>query len=528
MKANKKSSKKKSSDHIRDEKSPEELLFIQRNLSLFLASTSDLKEAFYKILEVICQTDCIDSGGIYIVDRRTEDLNLIVHRGLSPEFINTIYYAKGNILHNSPIKKRVPVYTHAGNYEVFKEVMVSEGLHAICMIPVLYGEQLIALMNLASHTYDDIPHNTRNTIETIAMQIGSVIIRLRHDSLVQESQQNLQIFFDTIDDILVISDASGNIIHFNPAAEKISGYSRDELTGMSVYNIFAETEAVNKIFSHISLSDKKIGNFHLITGEGTFIPVETKIAKGTWDNQDAIFSISRDITERKRTEEELSIYRTQLEKLVEERTVELKTILEEKEILLKEIHHRVKNNLQIISSLIYLQISSIEDDTIADILKDSQNRIKSIGLVHEKLYQSENFARIDFKRYIYDLSSYLFSSYHIDVNIIKLNIKVRDIYLNINKAIPCGLIINELVTNALKYAFPAGRKGEISIKFHQTNGKKLILEIGDNGAGLPEDINIETSTSLGLKLVVNLAKQIDGDLYIERETGTIFKIIFPS
>lgn len=163
-----------------------------------------------------------------------------------------------------------------------------------------------------------------------------------------------------------------------------------------------------------------------------------------------------------------------------------------------------------------------------DMLLDSQNRIKSIGLVHEKLYQSKNFARIDFKKYIYDLSSYLFNSYRINMNIILLNINVGDMYLNINKAIPCGLIINELLTNALKHAFTDGRKGKISIKFHRENDNKLILEIRDNGKGLPEGLNIETSSSLGLKLVKNLAKQIDGKLYIERETGTIFKIIFPS
>ena len=114
------------------------------------------------------------------------------------------------------------------------------------------------------------------------------------------------------------------------------------------------------------------------------------------------------------------------------------------------------------------------------------------------------------------------------MNIILLNINVGDMYLNINKAIPCGLIINELLTNALKHAFTDGRKGKISIKFHRENDNKLILEIRDNGKGLPEGLNIETSSSLGLKLVKNLAKQIDGKLYIERETGTIFKIIFPS
>jgi PAS domain S-box-containing protein len=1112
------------------ENSTEQLLILQR----FLASTSNLEEAFYEILNLLCRIHPFDSGGIYLLDELTGDLYLTVHRGLSPEFIKEVSLIKDSSIQIRLLKKGSSVYTHASKYDVYRDLMLSEGLHAIGLIPVLHRGELIALLNLASHKYDDISNTTSHTVEIIASQIGSVIIRLRNDKLLKESQMNLQLFFDTMDDFLIIADLNGNILHFNPVMENISGYSCEQLNGMSIFHLFDIKTYRKSFFSPMSLNGKNVCHISLITKDGQLIPVETKITEGTWNSQRAFFTISRDITERlksentiihrlsieklvtdisssfinisfsdiekeiirslektgrffdvdraflnifsrkdlkaryvyewarpsviplgpdvlklslhkfkwfinkllhyeyidissivelpseaseesklfnqlgiksilvipvilnenligyvgfnmgfserrwqkedikllkmageifirglnrkwieetlreseikysyllnassaviyacdisenyrtvfisenvknilgyereeflnepefwinhihpddlkdtlsiankifihgsitceyrfrhkngdylwlydelslsydregnpekvighivnftekklmedklnyrleidkmitnisrgfiniktleidreiesslktmgqffqvdrsyifrfsddlmgihgllyewceeeidllsvthkdmplnsfhwvmekikenkifyisslsdipytgeyerefwdkqniksilgipmisdnrlfgflgftsikkekkwseedimhvklvgeifsnvllrkealeslkkseiekstiletlseavyfygrdlrikwanksackqngmkpeeiighycyevfhsktevcedcpvvkvlqtgkmeetelpdkrghvwlsivspvfseegtvtgaieaalditerKRTEEELIKYRNHLEDIVEERTVELKKLLEEKEIFLKEIHHRVKNNLQIISSLLYLQSISINNETVLNILRESQSRIKAIGLVHEKLYQSENFAGIDFKKYIYALSYYLFSTYNINTDIIRLNIEADKIDLTIDKAIPCGLIINELLTNALKYAFPDGRKGEVFIKTYKEKDNSFTLYFRDNGTGLPEDINIEKLSSLGLKLVVNLIKQIDGELEIAREAGTVFKIIFPS
>jgi len=202
----------------------------------------------------------------------------------------------------------------------------------------------------------------------------------------------------------------------------------------------------------------------------------------------------------------------------------LEKSLSEKEILLKEVHHRVKNNLQIISSLLNLQKSYIKDDTTLNFLNDSQNRIKTMALIYEKLYQSEDLVRIDFSEYVRSLVSHLIRSYG-SADRIKLKVDVDDVQLNIDMAIPCGLIINELVSNSLKHAFPDG-KGEIRVEMHRNNGE-LRLVVSDNGIGMSEKIYFQKIDTLGLQLVNTLANQLSGSIKLHREEGTEFEITFP-
>ncbi len=201
--------------------------------------------------------------------------------------------------------------------------------------------------------------------------------------------------------------------------------------------------------------------------------------------------------------------------------------LREKEVLLREIHHRVKNNMQIISSLLSHQMENIKDNKIIDIFTESQNRIISMSLVHEKLYQSRDLRNIDLKDYINDLGVNLFQSYNIHSGNIKLNIDVEDILLDIDLAIPIGLILNELITNSLKYAFPDGMKGEIKVLFRSTNDNMLELVVNDNGIGLPEDLDFRKTRTLGLHLVTVLAEnQLHGKIEMNRFKGTEFRIKF--
>ncbi|MBU7587224.1 MAG: PAS domain S-box protein [Nostoc sp. TH1S01] len=203
---------------------------------------------------------------------------------------------------------------------------------------------------------------------------------------------------------------------------------------------------------------------------------------------------------------------------------QIETSLREKEVLLKEIHHRVKNNLGIVSSLLKMQSRRIQDSQAYAILLDSQNRIDSIALVHEKLYLSEDLGNIDFAYYIPNLIGYLFSTYNINSDKIKLNTQIDNIYLDIETAIPCGLIISELVVNTLKYAFPNNQAGEIQIKFYQNIDNKLILIIKDNGIGLPENIAFNHSKKMGINLVQGLVKQLRGTMEITCQPGAEFKI----
>jgi two-component sensor histidine kinase len=200
--------------------------------------------------------------------------------------------------------------------------------------------------------------------------------------------------------------------------------------------------------------------------------------------------------------------------------------LQEKEVLLQEIHHRVKNNLQVISSLLNLQANRLEEPRALDALRDSRSRVRSMALVHEKLYQSPDLARIDFADYTRALTRSLFSSYQAHPQGIAVRSQIDDVFLSIDRAIPCGLILSELVSNALKHAFPDGRSGEITIGLHVQEGNK-VLTVADNGVGLPAEIDVQHRGSLGLQLVNTLTTQLDGTLTLDREGGTTFKVTFP-
>ena len=202
---------------------------------------------------------------------------------------------------------------------------------------------------------------------------------------------------------------------------------------------------------------------------------------------------------------------------------ELKTSLNEKELLLKEIHHRVKNNMQIISSMLSLQSNYVEGEAV-NVLKESQNRVKSMAIIHEKLYQSNDLTHINFKEYIESLLYYLSDSYTGNSGAVTIKLGVEEIFLGIETAVPLGLIINELVSNSLKYAFPHG-EGEITLKLHR-RPEGFELQISDNGIGMPEEIDFTTTKSLGLQLVSALVNQLDGTIKLKRENGTCYQINF--
>jgi len=205
---------------------------------------------------------------------------------------------------------------------------------------------------------------------------------------------------------------------------------------------------------------------------------------------------------------------------------QLKYSLKEKEVLLKEVHHRVKNNMQIVSSLLNLQAQHVEGDEMAyDVLMGSRNRVKSMAMIHEKLYQSTDLTHIKFDDYIKRLVLDLFYSYGIKEDQIKPIITVEDIMLNIETAVPCGLIINELISNSLKYAFPEGREGELKVSVKKFNDNYELI-ISDNGVGFPEDLDYKNTDSLGLQLVKTLVHQIEGTVSMNSNHGTEFKIIF--
>jgi two-component sensor histidine kinase/AmiR/NasT family two-component response regulator len=227
------------------------------------------------------------------------------------------------------------------------------------------------------------------------------------------------------------------------------------------------------------------------------------------DNRQMMMQVMiRDMTERKRNEEKIT------------------SALREKEVMLSELHHRVKNNLQIITSLLRIQSVNITDKEALDAIKVSQNRVNSMALVHEKLYKSKNLSLIDFEDYVKHLTSHLFQAFGIKKSNFELNLNVQKVFLGVDTAIPVGLIINELVSNSLKHAFKDRKQGQIRVEMNRSNKSSYILKVSDDGVGIPKDIDPEKTSTLGLQLVLMLAKQLGGDISISGEKGTQILIHF--
>jgi PAS domain S-box-containing protein len=300
----------------------------------------------------------------------------------------------------------------------------------------------------------------------------------------------------------------GKIIYSNPAVVSLTGIPEEKLLASNFTELFHENhrERIKELLKVIGDTPQRNTEDSPVILNRKQVSLNILPLKN--EEHKSIAVILDDITERKQADDNI------------------KASLREKEVLLKEVHHRVKNNLQVISSLLNLQSAYVKDREALEMFKESQNRVRSMALIHEKLYQSEDLARIDIAGYIRDLVTSLFRSYGASAAAIKLNIDARDIFLDINTSIPCGLIINELVSNSLKHAFPDGREGEIKITMHHINENKIELIVSDNGIGFPEDIDFRSTESLGLQLVISLVEQLDCTIELDRSRGTAFKTTF--
>ncbi len=312
---------------------------------------------------------------------------------------------------------------------------------------------------------------------------------------------------------IYLTDAKGDCVYVSEHWCKMAGLTVDEAKGTGwVMGIYLEDrekikEAWYKMVSskghweeEYRFQDKK-GKITWVYG----VAVPSYDANGVVNGY---IGTNVDISERKRAEEEI------------------RASLNEKEILLKEIHHRVKNNMAVISGLLKLQSHSFKDPDVIRAFSESQQRIRSMALVHEKLYNAQDLSQIDFSNYIPDLVNQIYQTYEVQREKISSKIQTNNISMGIDIAVPCGLIINELVTNAFKYAFPGEQRGEISIALSHSNND-YSLEVSDNGVGLPMDIDFQTISSFGLYLVNLLTQQLKGTIEIDRSKGTSIKITFP-
>ncbi len=339
-----------------------------------------------------------------------------------------------------------------------------------------------------------------------------IIMYKESQEALHKSEEKYRVLVENAMDGIYIISPDG-FEYVNPAFEKIFGYKEKEVCN-NEFNFFDLIHPEDRILIAKREEARKKGvkipsiySFRAITKKGKlkYVEVDTIPLKG---EKVRILGVLRDITKRKEAEEQL------------------KNALRENEILLRELHHRVKNNMQIISSLLRLQARNIKNKKLHESFKSCQNRIRSMALIHEKFYKSKDLTRIELDKYIQALTIHLFHTYGVAPNTIKLTTEMDNVHIEINRAISLGLITNELVSNSLRHAFPNGKKGEIRIELHKSFNSKFELVIGDNGVGIPKNIDLSNTRSLGIQLVNDLVRQLDGQVDLKRDKGTTFQITF--
>jgi PAS domain S-box-containing protein len=332
-----------------------------------------------------------------------------------------------------------------------------------------------------------------------------------------EGELWLKSIFNALQESVLVVTCDRRLLSINPATQKIFGYSQKELFNQSTEILHVDHEHYlefgRRIQNAFAKEETASFEFEARRKDGEIFPTEHTVSLLKSENGEpkGIVSVVRDVTDRKRAE------------------AQLHASLREKEILLREIHHRVKNNLQVISGLLDLQARSSGNPVLSELLTESQSRIRSIALIHGKLYDSKNFSSIDLCGYVKTLSQDLCQSHKINPEKIALIFQTDgDVYVDINKAIPCGLILNELISNALKHAFPGDEPGEIKIIIGETKNTEIEIVVRDNGMGLPDDIDIHQPQTVGLYLVNGLIKnQLEGQLEVRRDNGIEYRIRFP-
>lgn len=335
-----------------------------------------------------------------------------------------------------------------------------------------------------------------------------------------ESQEIMSELFEYAPDAMLVVDEHGLIVRINNQTEALFGYEHQELLQKPVEILLPErfrrrhiahrTDYMSEPRLRPMGADLELYGLHK---NGSELPINIMLSSLAVDEATFVIAVIRDITERKQAE------------------ARIRASLQEKEVMLKEIHHRVKNNLQIVSSLLKLQAGYVETPQTLTVLQESQNRIRAMALVHETLYQSQDLASIDFAQYLQQLTSHLRKAYAGMLNDVEIALDIETIRLDLDTAVSCGLIVNELVSNALKYAFPPdiSQTGKITITLRQNNDGQITLEIQDNGTGFPQDLDFRQTESLGLQLVNTLViDELDGTITLEQHNGALFTVILPN
>jgi PAS domain S-box-containing protein len=379
-----------------------------------------------------------------------------------------------------------------------EEVVIERAIHNA------EGRELICELRIVR-----LPSADRRLIRNSYVDITE---RKRAEEALRESEASYRDLFENANEGIFVAQG-GKLVFFNPRAVMMSGYSAEELWSRP-YIEFIHPDDRDVVIDRQVRQRKgeelpPIYEVRIIHKDGNVRWVELNVVTINWKGRPASLNFQSDITERKQAEEKI------------------KTSLLEKETMLKEIHHRVKNNLQVIQSLLTLQARKIKDPQALEVIEQSRDRIRSMSLVHEKLYRSPDLAQIDMADFLRNLSISLFHSFRVNPDTVNLKVEVEEVQVGIDKAVPLGLIINELVSNGLKHAFPAGIAGEIRVGLALVDDGMIRLSVGDNGIGFPRGVDFRETDSMGFQVVISLVRQLDGAIGLHQEVGTEFRITFP-
>ena len=340
--------------------------------------------------------------------------------------------------------------------------------------------------------------------------------RRQAETALQRSEERFRRVVEAAPNAIVMVNEKGHIEMINAQAERVFGYTHSELMGQPVEMLVPVRFRSHhpglraSFFSNPRSRPMGMGrDVYARRKDGTEFPAEIGLSPVETDEGTMVLSAIVDISTRKHEEERIH------------------ASLKEKDILLGEIHHRVKNNLQIVHSLLDMQSSGLAQGPALDRLRESQNRIKSMALIHQTLYESKDFARVDFSTFLDAFVPTLISAYGADPARIALAINAVEVLLPLNVAVPCGLIVNELISNALKHAFPDDRRGEIRVDLTSESSGRALLSVCDDGIGLPEEVELAKCETLGLQLVSLLVEQVGGEVTICRADPTRFDVSFP-
>ncbi len=424
----------------------------------------------------------------------------------------------------------------------------SAGATARRLLPVSLAVPLaVALLLLKAHALGHYGQEfvlaltvTASTWLITAMALWNAHVQGISDNERKRAFDQFRLVLEAAPTGMLMSDQAGKIVLVNGQVEKLFGYTRDELLAEDIEMLVPERLRELHAGHRASFQDRPQArpmgagaDLHGAHKDGTEIPVEIALSPLVTPEGVFVLSTVLDVTERKRAELDrdellgrLKELNAGLERRVEERTAALTSTLQEREVLLQEVHHRVKNNLAVIVSLLDMQARQLQPGAGRDALRDCQGRVHAISLIHEKLYQAKDFADVPFAAYIRGLASDVFHATGARAEV-SLLLAVDDVAIPLDKAVPCALVLNELVMNALKHAFPGGRHGTIRIELSRTATGSVRLAVVDDGVGLPPGLDPKQAESLGLRIVVTLAEQLEAELTFESQGGALVELTFP-